>query len=470
LLALSRVIAYGHQQQVDSLLGGYLAKYGTHIDSISLEGEDGPEVRQLPQSLTKLSSLAFDNSLVQMLPGDGYQGVLGAAAAAPLPLKQLRLNNSKVLDSYEGREGLKEFDGGLMKALALLPGLEHLSIIECDDSHGGSLCIPLGEVLPGLQQLTFLELDLELGVDPDTDDDSSEEGEDAAPMPHPTAVQMQHLSTLTRLADLRLPQIVCRFTAGMLSGVQTLTRLQLSGPYTYAPFDPAALAGKTLLQHLGLHFKALLDSAPGVQLLAQLQLQQKLTCLQLGVQQSLRDIDPRSLPPAAAIAALTASSKLQCLDVSGCRLPEGVWQHMFPVGRQLPYLRVVGISAAAPDGTRLVSCCPALEALTIRQVERSRELLSSLQELSGLHTLHLEHSSRNSEGLPIVVVQLTGLRELKLIDVTNIALLQLTQLRQLTSLEYRGPVYGRGDQGIFKSEVRFCMAVVVCSCLQHRRM
>ena len=111
LLALSSVIAYGHQQQVDSLLGGYLAKYGTHIDSISLEGEDGPEVRQLPQSLTKLSSLAFDNSLVQMLPGDGYQGVLGAAAAAPLPLKQLRLNNSKVLDSYEGREGLMEFEG-----------------------------------------------------------------------------------------------------------------------------------------------------------------------------------------------------------------------------------------------------------------------------------------------------------------------------------------------------------------------
>ena len=357
-----------------------------------------------------------------------------------------------MLDSYEGRG--REGREGLMKALALLPGLEHLSIIECDDSHGGSMCIPLGEVLPGLQQLTFLELDLELGVDPDTDDDSSEEGEDAAPMPHPTAVQMQHLSTLTRLADLRLPQIVCRFTAGMLSGVQTLTRLQLSGPYSHASFDPAALAGKTLLQHLELHFKALLDGAPGVQLLAQLQLQQKLTCLQLGMQQSWRDIDPRSLPPAAAFAALTASSKLQHLDVSECKLPEGVWQYMFPAGRQLPHLMTLAFSAAAPEGGRLVSCCPALQSLAIAKLECTGDLLSSLQGLSGLHTLHLEPSWCNCEGFQ-GVVQLEGLRKLKVLNPSHFAdklLLQLTQLQHLTSLDYNGTVKDR-MRGIFQCEV-----------------
>jgi hypothetical protein len=44
-------------------------------------------------------------------------------------------------------------------------------------------------------------------------------------------------------------------------------------------------------------------------------------------------------PPVAAYAALTASSKLQYLDISGACLPPGVWQHLFPADRQLPSLQ-----------------------------------------------------------------------------------------------------------------------------------
>jgi hypothetical protein len=310
---------------------------------------------------------------------------------------------------------------GLIAALALLPGLEHLSIMYSDDSTAGIMCIPLCEVLPGLQQLTYLELDfIEFAVG--TDCGTGAEGHDAAPVSHPASVQLQHLSTLTRPADLRLQRIECRFTASMLSGVQTLTRLQLAGP-SCASFDPAVLAGKTLLQHLELQFQALLDRAPGAQLLAQLQLQHELTCL------ILRDsCKPQSMPQAAAFAALTASSKLQHLDVSGCSLPTGVWQHVFPAGRQLPRLRVLSITTSVFDGTRLVSGCPALQCLAIHKWDYGRGLLPSLQWLSSLHTLHLEPFGPMSEGLQ-GVVKLTRLRELRLMDFSSKAeglLLQLT--------------------------------------------
>jgi hypothetical protein len=294
--------------------------------------------------------------------------------------------------------------------------------------------IPLGEVLPGLQQLTYLELDNMIDI--------------------PFGLQMQHLSVLTRLADLRLHDLSLRpsssFTGSMLSGVQSLTRLQLAAGQHHVYCEPAVLAGKTLLQHLELQFKAMLDGAQGVQMLAQLQLQQELTCLKLHDSSK-----PRSLPPAAAFAALTASSKLQHLDVSRCSLPEDMWQHVFPAGRQLPHLRVLGISAAAPDGTRLVSCCPALQSLTILGLERSRELFASLQGLSDIHTLHVEPSRLNSEGFQ-GVVHLTGLRKLKWVNPTlhiaDDSLLQLTQLQQLTSLHYNGLFKGRLHK-IFHCEV-----------------
>ena len=47
---------------------------------------------------------------------------------------------------------------------------------------------------------------------------------------------------------------------------------------------------------------------------------------------------------AADFSALTASSKLQHLSLSRCWLPAGVWQHMFPAGRQLPQLRSLKIT------------------------------------------------------------------------------------------------------------------------------
>jgi hypothetical protein len=62
----------------------------------------------------------------------------------------------------------------------------------------------------------------------------------------------------------------------------------------------------------------------------------------------LRVVD-QGIPPAAAYAALTASSKLQQLDISSCVLPAGVWQYVFPVGRQLPHLQKFDMADNLPS-------------------------------------------------------------------------------------------------------------------------
>jgi hypothetical protein len=205
--------------------------------------------------------------------------------------------------------------------------------------------------------------------------------------------------------------------------------------------EPAALAGKTRLQHLELDTCPLLELDSGVeQLLSQLQHMHQLTCLMLpeGLHKSV------PCAPAAAYAALTASSKLQHLDVSYCCLPAGVWQHVFPSGRQLLQLLTLNIAqvkhpgefpAAAPAGSCLVSCCPNLQSLDMRGLQLREELLTALQGLSGLHTLHLEAPEGSTVGLE-GVCQLTGLRKLEVVepgDKTGL-LLQLTQLQLLTCL------------------------------------
>jgi hypothetical protein len=306
-----------NQQQLDSLVLGYLSNHSQHIDSISLTGGEfvSIKLRQLPPELTKLTSLAFKHLHPQLQPGKGYQGLLAAAGAAALPLKQLRLDSCSLLDHNQG----------LAAALARLPSLEHLSIVCSKEVVGYPLHLPLQEVLPGLQQLTYLKLQ-EVGLaranpyrsyegsdsSEDSCSSSDEESEGSKPLSK-VAVQMQHLSVLTRLADLRLLSVACRFTASMLSGVQSLTHLQLKQSYDRSggSFDPAALAGRTLLQHLDLQFQSLLDHDRGEQLLSQLQQLLQLTSLRLNNTRYPLYHVGKPLPPAAAFVAMTASSKLQ---------------------------------------------------------------------------------------------------------------------------------------------------------------
>jgi hypothetical protein len=426
------------QQQVDGVMR-YLGEHCSHVISIELRGdEDRPwavEIHQLPPNL-RLTSLRLQGAAVQLQPWNGFQGLLGAAAQVA-GLKQLRLKDCTLLDSTG--------NDALAAALSPLARLEHLSISD----RQRSMQLPTA-VFWQLQHLTYLELAY-IGL---YDRASASIG----------SLAMQALHALTRLVDLRLADVQAddgraTITASMLSVTCHLTRLML----TRCSIEPRVLDGKTLLQHLHLAH----CSMPGgifststatriAQLLSHLQPLQQLQPLQLNhmnLAWSARDADLLH-PPTSDFSALTASSKLQHLDVSCCTLPAGVWQHLFPAGRQLPHLQSLDISyvkhsmygayAAAPEGSILVSCCPGLQSLDMRGLQYNAELLASLQELSELHTLSLtldDHDHTAENGVQ-AVCQLTGLRELRMdlpcfVDVTR--LLQLTQLQQLTALTCDGP-------------------------------
>jgi hypothetical protein len=130
---------------------------------------------------------------------------------------------------------------------------------------------------------------------------------------------------------------------------------------------------------------------------------------------SLRGVE-KSTPP-ASYAALTASSKLQQLNISISTMPAGVWQHMFPAGKQLPNLLSLSIAyvrqfaggiAQDPEGSRLVSCCPSLQYLEMASLLCSAELLAPLQGLSALQALHCSWGDATAEVVQ-AVCQLTGL-------------------------------------------------------------
>jgi hypothetical protein len=436
------------QQQMDDVVL-YLSKHSHSVNSIKLAGPEAasmamdydkfqvqlhaPSLQQLPPNL-QLDSLQLECLCLQLQPGAGFQGVLGGLAVAAL--KQLSIKGCKVLDNH--------FQ--MTEAFAQLPtGLEQLSIDYV--SAPMSRCMPTA-FLQQLQQLTYLEI---AGVSVHGTGNGSP--------------AWQPLQELTRLVDLRVncyngklseAELV---TASMLSSMQRLTRLELCGIENrwislWMEIEPGALAGKAQLQHIALHRWIPCGGKSGVtQLLHQLAHMQQLTYL------SLVDSLPayRDLPATAAVAfeALTTSSKLQYLNISSCELPAGAWQLVFPVDKQLPALQQFNISsvrqhdtstgwyqpARAPDGSRLVACCPALQSLDVRRLKENAKLLVPLPGLSGLHTLHLDASlDRGLEGKGLeAVCHLTGLRKLELHvpdDTQEGLLLQLAQLKQLTALTY----------------------------------
>jgi hypothetical protein len=325
-------------------------------EATACDPDDGADGGQSGGPQLQLTSLQLQDLTLQLQPGNGAQGVLSAAAAVAA-LKQLRLDDCKVLDENAAE--------ALAAALLQLPvGLEHLSICDvhmmpvADGGPGEFVQLSAG-VLQPLQALTHLELCYVEILGPGTDGHA-----------------LQSLEALTRLVELRLG---CweAVTTNMLSGMQHLTYLELSNEMRV---EPDALAGKTQLQHLCLSQCEIVGGAAGMaQLLSCLQPLQQLTHLNVGY--SLTAFE-ESNPPASACAALTASSKLQHLDITSCRLPAGAWQHIFPAGKQLPQLQslnVMGVRqpsgeyAQAPEGSRLVSCCPGLQSLTLAWMQCSTD-------------------------------------------------------------------------------------------------
>jgi hypothetical protein len=413
--ALHSITAHvNNQQHLDSVLL-YLEKHGQHVDSIQLSGveQDLLFLFQLPSHL-QLSKLQFEHFCLQLQPGHGSHGVLGPTAAGTA-LKQLRLKHCK-FDSSKQLEAV----------LSQLPaGLEHLSM-----STMSGVVFP-NSGLQRLQQLTYLEL-AEVELEP-------EHGQPA----------LQPLQALTLLQDLRIRTFNCGISDSMLSGTHHLTRLDVSGcgVHRHVPLEPGVLAGKTRLHHLQLEYCEVSGGAAGAaQLLSHLQPLQLLTHLDLGRSKW------EGNPSEAAFSALTASSKLQHLDIQGCRLPPGVWHHVFSAGRQLPHLtslKIAGVSQPIgwphipPEGSRLVRCCPGLQSLNVMGLLFGQDFLAGLQGLRRLHTLHLCVDRIIAADRWHGVCQLTRLRELTVrTPAQQELLLHLTQFRQLTALTYVGAFGG----------------------------
>jgi hypothetical protein len=377
-------------------------------------------LQELPSTphLTNLTCEARSNHgqdriSLRLLPGGGFQGVLGAGQ---LPLKRLRLKGCNLIDGP-----------AVWAAIAAnLPDLETLSLedIQCGRSIGSNDIITpaeahsmLFDAAAGMQQLTQYEVSASHGM-------SLWEGPGIIP-----AAALQHMQTMSQLVDLRLklpPH--CSISTSMLSSMHSLTRLELAGLISELLFEPEVLAGKPKLQH-PVHLENCKpvagSAAAGVAIrrrMQQLQGLQQLTHLHLEFSHKAEESfwDPEhSLP--AAFSAVTASSRLEYLGISGVWLLPTVWQHTFPAGSWLPNLRTLLVSvpqgslpSLAPAGCSLTSCCPALQLLGLHNVP-SLQLLDRLQDLTGLQSLVYIPTPWCTDDWPWVlgtVCQLTTLRRL----------------------------------------------------------
>lgn len=128
-------------------------------------------------------------------------------------------------------------------------------------------------------------------------------------------------------------------------------------------------------------------------------------------------------------AALTASTNLQILSVTGVPLPAGAGRHMFHHWNNtcFPFLRVLDmginseqdpVATSMPswpldqpdDLRRLVSCCPALEVLDLEGAVADDVDMSPLLQLHHLTDLGVGCGGTNDEVLRGVLVMMTGLR------------------------------------------------------------
>jgi hypothetical protein len=338
-------------------------------------------------------------------------------------------------------------EGKLSYALHALPALRHLELKSLYSGPLSTVSFP-GEMLSGLQMLTYLEL--------------------ADGLLYESAV-MQNLHYLTDLQHLCLisggtddDKTMWHVTAADLSTLQHLTSLELQRYPNYRPDkepgpdnDHGILFNKLKPCRLCLDGVDMTELAPVSELLSRVP--ELLRLKHLSLQGSLRC----RAHTAAPFAALTANSGLTHLDQRGCDFPPEAWLCMLPAGRLLPHLQCLLVKAAPPnanfedddidipldystkhdkttehmtfdDVTRLVTCCPGLQQLWVSNLITSAEALALLQD----HLPHLQDLDAHAadEEAVAVLALMAGLKNLVLSAphaVAEVARLQLTGLRQL---------------------------------------
>jgi hypothetical protein len=143
----------------------------------------------------------------------------------------------------------------------------------------------------------------------------------------------------------------------------------------------------------------------------------------------------------AAYSALTASSRIQSLDLSFSLIPSKAWRSMFNPDLQiLPHLHTLNIACSqAPmtdqDLSLMVQCCPGLRALGLKGTLKQGCTMEALLGFSTLTSLSVNHVS--SDDVLAVLAELRGLKDLQMSVLSSIrasGLLQLTVLKDLTRL------------------------------------
>jgi hypothetical protein len=164
------------------------------------EKQPGVILGELPNNLPQLASLKLGGLSVQLQPGNGHQGLLGAGLPV---LKRLRLDGCSLLDGEQG----------LAAALTLLPALQRLTVRFLTTSGAEPLSSTWTTGLQQLQHLQHVSLLGCLG----------------------RANNLQHLQCLTQLQSLELhSQGEVTIEATMFAGMQFLTSLRLGWR---APFN-----------------------------------------------------------------------------------------------------------------------------------------------------------------------------------------------------------------------------------------
>jgi hypothetical protein len=255
----------------------------------------------------------------------------------------------------------------------VISGLTTLTRLELS----GGLALESLQPFSCLTTLQHLSLNLDLGV------------EDTGDALHSGQQPFKQLQALTHLS-MRLHgcKLVSTSSSPTFSGCTGLQDFCFFGVYTPS-IDASAFCGLTGLTKLHLWVAAVVETgAAGVAaaLLGHISRMQQLQDLalvrgRLAATVSLRDVE------AAACGALTASTNLKSVDVSGLRLPRAAWAHLFPPSRRLLQLQKFELCFSGTDAIdiarfdcsafeQLVDCCPAIQSLSFSNMSLFEEGVS----------------------------------------------------------------------------------------------
>jgi hypothetical protein len=336
-----------------------------------------PGILQAATGLTHLDLCMGDQE-------DFVGGLLSLTALHALPALNrfdMSLREDMGLDAYQPS------DAGELPS-CVISGLTTLTMLNLS----GVLALESLQPFSLLTKLQHLDLDLQLGVS------------DTAEAVQSGQQPFKQLQALTFLSiGLKECKLVSTSSSPAFAGCTGLQSLYLFSPMV----DASACQGLTGLRLLNVWVHSAIENSAVGGLAALLR--------HIASMQQLQRLVLSKGSPAAAVAlgdadaelcmAVTASSHLMYLDLSGLRLPQAAWTRLFPPGRRLLQLCEFEVCFAGPHtvwqdwGTemldcsaleQLVNCCPAITALSPSNMSLFK------QDVSLVPLLRLRHLAQLS--------------------------------------------------------------------------